>query len=147
MDPLQFIVPLDSLEAVRPVILYGLVFLALANMVTRYLAHQRNVDQAEEGGEEAITRYTPHVVTSFLLILNAFTFTILQSHGGIVVSVLVIGTLIADFFEFESRKVEARNGLTIEPPKSALAGSVLVLAYAGYQSLFFIIQPVWNAIV
>jgi hypothetical protein len=64
-----------------------------------------------------------------------------------VLSVLVVGTVLADFFEFESRKVEARNDMTIERPKSALTGSLLVLLYAGYQSVFFVIQPVWSAIV
>lgn len=147
MDPLQFLVPVGALEAARPVILYGLLLLVLANMGTRYAAHQRYVSQAEEGGEEAIERHPLHVVSSFLLVLFAFAFTVIEPHGGIVASVLVLGTLLADFFEFESRLVEARNGMEVERPKSALVGSMLVLAYVAYQSLFFVVAPVWNAVV
>lgn len=147
MDPLQFLVPVGALEAASPVILYGLLLLALANMGTRYAAHQRYVAQAEEAGAEAIQRYAPHVATSALLVLFAFAFTVIEPHGGIVTSVLVVATMLADFFEFESRKVEARNGMEIERPKSALVASMLVLGYAAYQSLFFVIQPVWNAVV
>lgn len=147
MDPLQFLVPVGALEAASPVILYGLLALALANMGTRYAAHQRYVSQADEGGAEAIRRYPPHVVTSFLLVLFSFAYTVIEPHGGFVTSVLVLGTLLADFFEFESRKVEARTGMEIEKPKSALVGSMLVLAYAAYQSVFFIVKPVWSAVV
>lgn len=147
MDPLQFLVPIGSLEAASPVILYGLLLLALANMVTRYTAHQRHLAQAEDGGAEAIERYVPHVITSFLLVLFAFAFTVIEPHGGLVASVLVVGTLMADFFELESRRVEARNEMEIDRPNSALVGSLFVIAYAAYQGLFFIIAPVWNAIV
>ncbi|MFB6301747.1 MAG: hypothetical protein ABEH78_02625 [Haloferacaceae archaeon] len=146
MDPLQFLVPVGALEAASPVITYGLLLLALANMGTRYAAHEQYASQAEDGAE-AISRHVPHVVTSFLLVLFAFAFTVIEPHGGIVASVLVVGTLVADFFEFESRKVEARNGMEIERPKSALVGSMIVLAYVAYQSLFFVIQPVWNAVI
>jgi len=147
MDPLQFLVPVGSLEAARPVVVYGLLLLVVANMGTRYAAYRRYVSRAEADGEDAIERYPPHVVTSFLLVLFAFAFTVIEPHGGMVASVLVLGTLLADFFEFESRRVEARNGMEIERPKSALVGSMLVLAYVAYQSLFFVIEPVWNAVV
>ncbi|MFB6304824.1 MAG: hypothetical protein ABEH47_06635 [Haloferacaceae archaeon] len=146
MYPSQFLVPLGALEAASPIILYGLLVLALANMGTRFLAHRDHVSQAEAGAED-LERYTPHVVSSFLLILVSFAYMILHPHGGMVASVLVLGTLVADFFEFESRQVEVRNGMDIERPKSAVTGSLLVLLYAAYQSLFFIVKPVWSSIV
>lgn len=146
MYPSQFLVPLGALEAASPIVLYGLLALALANMGTRLLAHRHHVSQVEEGMED-LERYLPHQVTSLLLVLFAFALMVLHPHGGMVASVLVLGTLAADFFEFEARQVEARNGMTVERPKSALTGSVLVLLYAAYQSVFFVIQPVWSAIV
>lgn len=147
MDPLQFLVPLDGLEAARPVVIYGLLALAIANMGTRLLAHRQTVEQAEDGDDEALTRNPVHVATSFLLVIFVFAFTVLEPHGGFVASVLVLGTFLADFFEFESRKVEVRNGLEVQRPKSAVTASVLVLLYVAYQSVFFVIQPVWSAIV
>ncbi|MFB6156853.1 MAG: hypothetical protein ABEJ34_03315 [Haloferacaceae archaeon] len=146
MYPSQFLVPLGPLEAASPVVLYGLFVLALANMVTRFLAHRNHVAQVE-GGAEDLDRYLPHLVSSLLLVAFSFAYMVIHPHGGMVASVLVLGTVVADFFEFEARQVEARNGMTIERPKSALTGSVLVLLYAAYQSIFFVIKPVWNSIV
>jgi hypothetical protein len=37
--------------------------------------------------------------------------------------------------------------MTFERPKGAVAASVLALLYAGYQSLFVFIEPLWNAVV
>jgi len=62
-------------------------------------------------------------------------------------SVIAVGLLLTDFFEFESRQVEARNDMSFERPKGAVAASLLALLYAGYQSLFVVIEPVWSAIV
>ncbi|ELY24141.1 hypothetical protein C499_16547 [Halogeometricum borinquense DSM 11551] len=149
MQPLQFLVPLDALEAVGPVLKYVILGLVLANMLTRVLAHRTHVRQAKEGdGDESLSRYLPHTVTTLLLVLASFAFMILEPHGGMVLSVLVLGVFLADFFEFESRCVEARSkSLELERPKSAVVGSVLVLMYAAYQSLFFLIADYWNAII
>jgi hypothetical protein len=147
MEPLQFLVPVEELVAVEGILPYVVLALVLANMVTRLLGHRTYVRQAEQGGAEAVSRFVPHTVTSVALLLVSFGYVVVAPHGGMVLSVLVVGTLLADFFEFESRKVEARNGLTIERPKSALTGSLLVLLYAGYQSVFFVIQPFWNSVV
>ena len=68
-------------------------------------------------------------------------------HGGMVMSVLVLGAVITDFFEFESRKVEARRDLSLERPKGSLVAAVLVLMYASYQALFWVIEAPWDAIV
>ncbi|ESS07528.1 MAG: hypothetical protein A07HB70_00068 [uncultured archaeon A07HB70] len=147
MEPLQFLVPVEDLVAVEGLLPYAALALVLVNMVTRLLGHRTYVSQAESGGVAAVSRYVPHTVTSVSLLLVSFAYMIVAPHGGMVLSVLVVGTLLADFFEFESRKVEARNDMPIERPKSALTGSLLVMLYAGYQSIFFVIQPFWNAVV
>ncbi|MFB6193658.1 MAG: hypothetical protein ABEI75_01215 [Halobaculum sp.] len=148
VTPLAFAVPVGALEAVAgllPFVLFGLV---IANFVTRFLAHRAHVRQAREGtDDEALSRYLPHEVTNVTLLLGSLLFTVVEPHGGVVLSVLVLGMFLSDFFEYESRKVEARNDMAVERPKSALAASVLVFLYAGFQSLFFVIQPLWNAVV
>ena len=148
MQPLQFLVPLEPLAAAEPVIPFIVLGLLLANMVTRLVAHRVHLTQAEEGDDdEAISRFLPHSVTTVLLIVASFAFLIVEPHGGMVMSVLVLGIFLADFFEFESRKVEARNDMTMERPKAAVTASLVALLYAGYQSLFFIIEPIWTAII
>lgn len=147
MQPLQFAVPLDALEVLEPVITYVIFGLVLLNMATRLLAHRKHVSQAEQDDDEAISRFLPHTVTTVALILASFVLLILKPHAGMVMSVLVLALFLADFFEYEARRVEARTDKTLEAPKSALGASVLVLLYAGYQSLFFVIAPVWNSIV
>ena len=82
-----------------------------------------------------------------LLIVLSFAFMIVEPHGGMVLSVLVIGMVISDFFEYESRRVEARNNLEMDKPNSAIVASVLVIAYASYQALFFLVEPLWRSIV
>ncbi|MFB6169100.1 MAG: hypothetical protein ABEJ43_09675 [Haloferacaceae archaeon] len=145
MEPLQFLVPVDALVAVEGLLPYVALVFVLANVVTRLLAHRTHVEQAESAGE--ISRYLPHTVSSVALVLASFAYMIVAPHGGMVLSILVVGTFLADFFEFESRKVEVRNNMTLERPKSAITGSLLVLLYAGYQSVFFVIEPIWSAIV
>jgi hypothetical protein len=148
MQPLQFLVPLDPLVAAESVIPFVVLALLLANMVTRLLAHSKHVEQAEAADDDSeLSRYTPHSVTTVLLILTSFAFLVVAPHGGMVMSVLVLAIFLADFFEFESRKVEARNELEMERPKAAVTASIVALLYAGYQTLFFIIEPVWSAII
>ncbi|MFB6160741.1 MAG: hypothetical protein ABEJ61_06150 [Haloferacaceae archaeon] len=147
MEPLQFLVPVGRLEAVAGVIPYAVLALVLANIVTRKLAHDTYARQAAEGGDEAISRYLPHSVVSILLVLVSFAYLVVAPHAGMVMSVLVVGMVVADFFEFEARQVEARNDMPIEAPKSSIAAAVLVLLYAAYQSLFFLVQPYWTQIV
>jgi hypothetical protein len=43
--------------------------------------------------------------------------------------------------------VEARRQIEVERPKGAIAASMLALLYIAYQTLFFVIAPVWNAVV
>lgn len=136
--------PIDALLA--PVIEYVVLLLVLVNLLTRYLATRRHREQAEDG-PEAISRYTPHELSNVALVLVSFYFLTLNHHSGIVLSVLVVITVLTDFFEFEARLVEARQNLPIEAPKGAIAGSLVVAAYSAYLALFFVIEPVWNAIV
>lgn len=147
MEPLQFLVPVEALTAVEGILPYIVLGLVLVNMVTRLLGHRTNVAQAASGGADAVSRYVPHTVSSVLLLLGSFAYMIIAPHGGMVLSVLVVGTFLADFFEFEGRKVEARNDMAIERPKSALTASLLVLLYAGYQSVFFVVEPIWSSLV
>jgi ABC-type Fe3+ transport system permease subunit len=146
--PLAFPFPVGALEAVSGTIPSVVLVLVLLNLVTRLQAHRVHVRQAREGDDdEELSRYGPHEASNLLLLLASFAFTVVEPHGGIVLTSLVLGTFLTDFFEFESRKVEARNGLKIERPKSSIAASTLVVLYAGFQSVFFLIEPLWNAIV
>ncbi|MFB6299506.1 MAG: hypothetical protein ABEH65_04525 [Halobacteriales archaeon] len=125
---------------------YLILLLVLVNLVTRFLAHRTHVKQAEDGAD-AISRHSGHQATNVLLILASFYYLTLHPHAGMVLSVLVVGMFLTDFFEFESRKVEARQDLDIERPKSSLLSSLLVLGYAAFISLFFVIEPLWSMIV
>jgi len=136
--------PIDALLA--PVVEYVVLLLVLVNLVTRYVASRRNRRQAEDG-PEAVSRYWPHELSNVALVLGTFYFLTLEHHSGIVLSVLVIGLVLTDFFEFEGRLVEARQDMPIEAPKGAIAASLIVAAYAAYLALFFVIAPVWNAVI
>ncbi|MFB6128569.1 MAG: hypothetical protein ABEJ47_02285 [Halorhabdus sp.] len=137
--------PLDALLGNN--VVYLLFVLAVANVVTRALAHRRHVSQATNGGADAMSRFFPHVISNVLLVLASFYYLTLHHHGGIVTSILVLGLFLTDFFEFEARKVEARRGIDLDRPKGAITASLLVLGYVSYQSLFFVVAPAWNAVV
>lgn len=146
--PLEFLVPVGALEAVAGVLPFLVLVVALANLFTRFLAQRTYERQAEEGDDdEAVSRYLPHEGMNVLLVLSAFAMTIVQPHGGLVLATLVVGVFISDFFEFEARRVEARNDMEIEQPNSAIFASALVILYAGFQAVFFLIEPVWSQIV
>lgn len=143
---LQFVVPVGALEALGPYIPHVALVLVLVNLFTRLRAHGVHARQVEEGAED-LDRYVPHTLSSMALVLTSFAFLIVEPHGGMVLSVLVIAMFLADVFEFEARRVEARNDMTFERPKGAIAAWVFVLLYAGFQSLFVFVEPVWSAIV
>jgi hypothetical protein len=105
--------------------------LLLANMVARALAHRQHLSQAAQGAE-AITRNPLHVFTNVSLLVTSFYYATLHQHAGLVASVLIVGIVLTDFFEFESRKVEARRDIDIERPKAAISAAVLALLYVGY---------------
>jgi len=146
MQPLQFAVPVGALDALEPYVAHVVLALVVVNMLTRIRAHSVHQRQVDDGADE-LSRYLPHALTTLALVLVSFVFLLVEPHGGMVMSVLAVGLLLTDFFEFESRRVEARNDMTFERPKGAVAASLLTLLYAGYQSLFVFIAPIWNAIV
>ena len=143
MEPALF-GPLDTILA--PIVEDLIFVLVIANMGTRWLAHRSFIAQAEAGAE-AISRHYLHEASNIVLVLASFYFLTLHHHSGIVLSTLVIGLIITDFFEYESRQVEVRNDLEVERPKGAMAASILVFAYAFFLSLFSLIEPFWNAII
>jgi uncharacterized membrane protein len=132
--------------AENPVIVYVLLVLGLVNLVTRWRAHAQHVRQAANE-DEAITRHRGHVAANVLLLVGSFYYMTLHAHGGMVLSVLVLTVVLTDVFEFESRKVEARQELELERPNAGMAAAALVVAYAAFNSIFFVVAPVWNAIV
>jgi hypothetical protein len=136
--------PLDALLA--PVIEFLLLVLVVLNMGTRLLAHRTHVKQAAAGAD-SLTRHRLHEASNIILVLAAFYYLTLHHHAGIVLSVIVLTTVIADFFEFEGRQVELRQDWDLDRPKGALIGSTLALAYAAFQSLFFLLKPFWELIV
>ncbi|WP_416839024.1 hypothetical protein [Haloferax sp. DFSO52] len=146
MQPLQFLVPLDQLAAVEPILPFAILVLVLANFATRLLAYRSYVQQAEDGAEE-LSRSLAHSFTSGGLVLLSFLYMVVEPHGGMVMSVLVVGMFVTDFFEFEARNVEARNDRKLDRPNGALVASVLVFLYAAYQALFFLVADLWNAVI
>ncbi len=146
MQPLQFAVPIEGLEAVAGVLPLVILVLVLVTMGTRILAHRRHEQEVEEGAE-SLSRFYPHWGLMVVLVLVSFAYQIVRPHGGLVMSMFVLATLISDFFEFEARNVEARNDMELERPKAAMTATVFLLAYAAYQSLFFLVEPLWNSIV
>ncbi|MFB6074391.1 MAG: hypothetical protein ABEJ89_05215 [Haloarculaceae archaeon] len=136
--------PLDQVAS--GVTAEAIFVLVLLNFLTRFLAYRHHVKQYAEGGAEAITRYAPHVASNVLLVLSSFYFMTLHHHAGFVMSVLVLGLFLTDFFEFESRMVEARREMPLERPKGAMVLSLFVFMYAFYQSFFWILYGPWSAI-
>ncbi|GAB7013520.1 DUF7313 family protein [Halolamina salina] len=146
MTPLQFAVPIGALESVSGAFPYVILALVLANFVTRHRAFS-HYKRAAENGADTLDRYVPHVAVSAVLALVSLLYLVIEPHSGMVISVLVVGTVIADIFEFEARNVEARNNLDIEKPKGAITVSILMLLYASFLALFWVIEDQWAAIV
>ncbi|WP_336022072.1 DUF7313 family protein [Halobellus salinisoli] len=149
MQPLQFLVPLDALDALGPVIPFVVFGLVVLNILTRFLQHRRHLTQADSDDDDgSLDRWLPHTATNVALVLASFVFLIVEPHGGMVMSILALSVFISDFFEYESRLVEARSkSKALERPTAAIGASVFALLYAGYQGFFYLIEPLWNAIV
>ncbi|WP_255196773.1 DUF7313 family protein [Halorarius litoreus] len=137
--------PIDAILA--PYIAYVLLALLLVNMFARVLEFRQHQQQAESGDWKNLTRHPLRVGTNFLLVVGSFYYLTVHQHGGLVFAALFLGVFVTDLFEFESRQVEVRRGVDLDRPKGAIAASVLALLYISYQTLFFIIAPVWNGIV
>jgi hypothetical protein len=137
--------PVDTV--LGPNIEYVLLALLVVNIGARALEYERIKSQAAEGGADAVRRHPFRVGTNFLLLVGSFYYMTVHHHGGLVFSTIVLGLFLTDLFEFESRKVEARREIDIERPKGAIAASFLAFLYIAYQTLFFVIAPVWNSVV
>jgi len=114
-------------------VLLGLI---VVNMAARAVAHRRHVTQADDGGAEAISRHPLHVATNLLLVVGSFYYVTVEHHAGMVASAITVTIVLTDFFEFESRKVEARRDIPIERPKAAISAAVLAFVYVGYVTFF-----------
>ncbi|WP_255169795.1 DUF7313 family protein [Natrononativus amylolyticus] len=129
------------------IIEFVLLGLVVANLLARAIAHRTYVATAREDGADAVTRSLFLEVTNVLIVLGGFFYITVHLHGGVIFTVLALGLLVTDFFEFEARLVEARTEIPLERPKGALVASSLVFLYIAYQSLFFIIRPLWELVV
>lgn len=136
--------PVDAILA--PYIEYAVLAMVVLNFISRRVAHSAHKRQAEEG-EDALSRHPFHSFTSWGLVLLSFYLLTLHHHAGIVLSALAVSTFLADFFEFEARKVEVREGKALEAPKGAMVAATVTLLYSGYLSVFFLIKPYWSAVV
>lgn len=146
MDPLQFLVPLGWVDSIGEFLPIAILVVAIGNMLTRFLAHRVHRSQAEEGDDSAIEPYLPHVVSNFALVFLVFAFMLYRPVSGAIMTLPVVAAFIADLFEFESRKVEARNRMSIEWPKSSIVASLFVVLYAGYYGLQFLYSPYVDSI-
>lgn len=144
MYPLQF-AAIDSILV--PAIPYIVCALAIVNVATRLLAHRNHVQQAEEHGVEGIERYTPHSVVTILLVIASFYYLLVDLHPGVILSVFALTVFITDFFEFESRLVEARTDNPLEAPKAAIGASVFLVLYAVYTVLADLLGAFWSPII
>ncbi len=145
MDPSVAIFgPLDTFLA--PVIAYVMLALIIINLIARGVEYNRVTEQAKDGAD-ALSRHPLLLATDFLLVLGAFYYLSVERHAGMIVSLLVVGVFLTDFFEFEARKVEARQEWEIERPWGAIGASLFAFLYIAYQALFFLIEPYWGAVV
>lgn len=136
--------PLDTVLA--PYAEYAVLVMVVLNFVSRRVAHAAHERQAEDGAD-ALSWHPFHAFTTWGVVLLSFYYLTLHHHAGMVMSVLALGTMLADFFEFEARKVEAREGLELEAPKGALVAATITFLYAAYISVFFLIKPYWVQVV
>jgi len=137
--------PVDTYLA--PVILYVLLALAVVNVASRALEYRQIRQQVADGeADENVSRNPVRVSTNFLLVVASFYFMTLDRHTGMVFSLFAVGVFLSDFFEFEARRVEARQGWEVERPWSSIGASLLVLAYVVYQVLETVF-PFWNVVI
>jgi len=145
MQPLSLLGPIDVLE---PYVEYVVLVLVLVNMGTRWWAYNDYRQQArDDDHEEALDRNWSHELSNVALVLVSFYLLSVHHHAGMVLSTLVLGLFITDFFEFEAREVELRRDEDLSSPKGAMTASFIVFLYAGYLSLFFLVDQWWNAVV
>ncbi|WP_135826672.1 DUF7313 family protein [Halorussus ruber] len=146
MEPLSLLGPIDAIFA--GIIEYVVFALVLVNMGTRWWAYRDYRKQARsDDHDEELSRNWLHEVSNVVLVLGSFYLLTLHHHAGMVLSTLVLGLFLTDFFEFEAKEVELRKDEKLSSPKGAMTASFVVFLYAGYLSLFFLVEPIWSAIV
>ena len=146
MEPLSLLGPIDTLFA--DIIEYVVFALVLVNMGTRWWAYRDYRKQARSDDyDEELSRNWLHEVSNVVLVLGSFYLLSLHHHAGMVLSTLVLGLFVTDFFEFEAREVELRSDEKLSSPKGALSASFVVFLYAGYLSVFFLIEPLWTQVI
>jgi len=146
MEPLSLLGPIDAIFA--GIIEYVVFALVLVNMGTRWWAYRDYRKQARsDDHDEELSRNWIHEVSNVVLVLGSFYLLSLHHHAGMVLSTLVLGLFLTDFFEFEAKEVELRKDEKLSSPKGAMTASFVVFLYAGYLSLFFLVEPIWSAIV
>ena len=128
MDP-AILGPIDAIffPIIEPILLIG----AVANLVTRFLAHRSHIKQNEEE-KGSLQRFVIHEISNGVLIIFSLYYMTIHHHGGMILSLMVLAMVLADIFEFEARLVESRGGMEIELPKGSIVGSALVLVYVLY---------------
>lgn len=150
MSALSLLGPIDVLatEVVSGVRLieFLLLGLVIGNVIARGLAHRDLTKRAREDDAETLSRNRLLEGANIALVLASFYYITVELRPGIVFTTLVLGLFLTDFFEFEARLVEMRTEAPIERPKGSLAASIFVFGYIAYQSLFFLIEPLWSII-
>src|SRR6056297_1580627 len=107
---MQFLALFGPVDAVlEPIIGYLILLLVVANMVTRRSSFRRSVEETEAADADAVGPTWVHVAANLLLLLASFYYLTLHEHAGTVLSVLVLGLVVTDYFDFEALRVDARE--------------------------------------
>jgi hypothetical protein len=144
MQPLLIGTVDGLLTAAIPFIVFAL---ALVNLLTRFLAHRTHLSQADEHGADGITRSSLHELTTFVLVLATFYYVLVDLHFGVALAIFALTIFITDFFEFESRLVEARTDRPLEAPKAAIGATLLLVTYAGFVTLVALFGSFWTPVI
>lgn len=144
MLPLQLEAIDGALAAAIPFIVF---VLALASLATRLIAHRSHVSQADEHGADGIERYTLHELTTLALVFATFYYVLVDLHVGVSLAAFALTAFVADFFEFESRLVEARTDRSLEAPKAAIGATLCVVVYAGFIALVTVAGSFWSSVI
>jgi len=144
MDPLQFLVPLGWIETVGPIVPFGLLVLAVANIGARILENRRQSWQADN--DEPLTRHPLNTFTTMGIVTLGLLFVLYRPISGMIMMIPIFGLFVADVFEFEGRQIESDNDLEFEWPKATLLASGLTVIYAMYYALTPLYAPILDAI-
>ena len=145
MQPLSLFGPVDAVF--EPIIGYVVLALLLVNMATRLYTHRKTVKEARDAEAEDISRPLIHVATNLLLMLASFYYLSFHHHAGIVLTSLVVGVVLTDYFEFDAALVQIREGRDVEAPKASIGAAFVAFLYIAYLTLFTYIKPLWDAVI